>query len=264
MHEFYIPEDVKVARIRCSDRRMPDTDGKTINIRTAGASVANVSSTIADLVRRYGVGVEVSTHTDTQDVTKGCGWLGRLVAEQEALLNGTRIDAQYISTDLIEQFTRRGLTSRAGVERGNQEVQEAALKRVLVECHGKMVPGKVIDTSIMPTNDDMGHALIVTTPNTARNADVAAVLNAHGGNPIGPYNAYYSQVYNVEEALLDVRLFVGALHIRDVRVFSMNPDEDARMRDWEDRIRSEPVMKGVNLTLVTAKDSNGNRRRQRV
>jgi hypothetical protein len=244
--------------IVCSERRLRPTldrlynNGRRVIVSTAGADVSAVKDTVRSLtahgVRRW----IVLTHTDTVDVSQGCGWAGRVEAEIEAGPDRTVLAGRYINKTEVDRFVRLGYTTRALVEAHNLEVQMASLRALLSGTRGYLERGVTLDTSTIFTDDLLTHVLVITLPSTVKYSSLIGVLNAVGGSSVGPYNTYYSQVSHFEEALSDARLFVGALQVKDVRVLALTQKDEATMVDWKARLAKETFMKGVGLTYVAA------------
>lgn len=271
MDEFELQGRVERLVVSCSDRRLSEhldstyNDGKTVFVRTAGADVLNAEATIVELVERLGIKeITLLPHTDTSDISKGCGWAGRLAVEGAEALKGKGSGERYIGAAQVERFTRAGLVSRGKIEAGNLGVQTALLRDILPRRFRDIaINGETLDTAAIPNNDELGHILVLTGPSAARYSDMAAALNKSGGARVGQYNAYYSQMNNIDGALVDARLFTGALHISDVRVLSLSPGDNELMRAWTERLRSEEFMKGLDVSLVAA-GRNSNPRRLRA
>ncbi len=278
MADFYLPEGTSRVVVSCSDRRLSAyldsefNDGKTAFVRTAGADVTNIADTLVKLVH---VGTEeknramrqvvVLTHTDMRDVTKGCGWAGRLAVEEDARLHGKELDSHFIGDAQISQFIENGYTSREQIEKGNKNVQKKALDR-LMGSSGVSYSTDTIDTSVIPTENELEHVLVITRPSVARYSDMAERLNkGHGSmTTIGKFNAYYSQVGTFEEALVDARLFTGALGIHDVRVLAQDQHDNELMRSWAGQLHIQDFMKNVKLTLVITHGNDNNKARLRA
>ena len=108
-----------------------------------------------------------------------------------------------------------------------------------------------------------------------RYSAMATQLNKASGPPanesamnqlahINTYNAYYIQVSNLAEAMIDIKLFTGPLNIKDVRLLAASPDQNDLIAKWNATLREEPFIKalyakgGFSLTPVenTAKRAN--------
>jgi len=77
---------------------------------------------------------------------------------------------------------------------------------------------------------------------------MTAALNAEGGNRVGSFNTFYSQVSHFQEALVDARVFTGPLHVKDVRLLYLSKSDRHRMARWKSGLESERFMKGISLT----------------
>ncbi len=273
MADFLYPEGASRIVVSCSDRRLSAyldsefNDGKTVFMRTAGADVTNIADTLVKLVHTDTEGknhairqVVVLTHTDMGDVTKGCGWAGRLAVEEDAKIHGKELDSHFIGDAQINQFIENGYTSREQIEMGNKNVQKKALgSRIGSSSVGYSTD--TIDTSGIPTEDELEHVLVITRPSVARYSDMAKRLNKNHEDmtTIGKFNAYYSQVGTLEEALVDARLFTGALGIQDVRVLAQDQHDNEIMRSWAEQLHRQDFMKSVKLTLVTTRGNDSNK-----
>ena len=60
-----------------------------------------------------------------------------------------------------------------------------------------------LDTSTMFTDDVLPHVLVITGPSALKYSSMTAALNAKGGNRVGSYNTFYSQVSHFREAVVD-------------------------------------------------------------
>ena len=60
----------------------------------------------------------------------------------------------------------------------------------------------------MFTDDVLPHVLVITGPSALKYSSMTAALNAKGGNRVGSYNTFYSQVSHFQEAVVDaLRLY---------------------------------------------------------
>ncbi len=100
----------------------------------------------------------------------------------------------------------------------------------------------------MFTDDVLPHVLVITGPSALKYSSMTAALNAKGGNRVGSYNTFYSQVSHFQEAVVDARVFTGALHVKDVRLLYLSKSDRHRMARWKSGLESERFMKGISLT----------------
>ena len=77
---------------------------------------------------------------------------------------------------------------------------------------------------------------------------MAAALNAKGGNRVGSYNTFYSQVSHFQEALVDARVLHRSASVKDVRLLYLSKSDHHRMARWKSGLESERFMKGISLT----------------
>lgn len=242
--------------IVCSDRRLRATvdrlynNGRRVIVSTPGADVTAVEATVRGLTARGVRRWAILPHTDTEDVTKGCGWAARLEVEVRAALEGARAPVRYIDKEQVREFAALGFTSRREIEDHNLEVQTAALRKVLEHSKAQVERGATLDTSTMITDDTLSHVLVVTVPSALKYSSLVSALNSGGGSPVGRHNTFYLQVGHFDEVVRGARLLVSTLAIKDVRLLRLGTADKATMNLWKDKLQSEPFMRGVSLTLV--------------
>jgi len=256
--------------IVCSDRRLRPTldrlynNGRRVIVSTGGANVASVSETVRGLTARGIRRWTVLSHTDTTDLAKGCRWVGQAAVEVQAKLDGTKLPQRYIDPAQVDRFILRGYTTRELIEEHNLEFQNEALRALLGGTGAHVEHGARLDTSTMFTDDVLPHVLVITGPSALKYSSMIKALNTHGASPVGAYNAFYSQVSHFQEAVLDARVFIGALHVQDVRLLYLSSSDRHRMARWKSGLESERFMKGISLTeleLATAAGGDGRRAR---
>ena len=255
--------------IVCSDRRRRPTvdrlynNGRRVIVSTGGANVASVGETVRGLTARGIRRWMVLSHTDTTDLAKGCRWVGQAAVEVQARLAGTKLPQRYIDPAQVDRFIKRGYTTRELIEEHNLEFQTEALRALLSGTGAHVERGASLDTSTMFTDDVLPHVLVITTPSALKYSSMMRALNANGASPVGGYNTFYSQVSHFPEAVVDARVFTGALHVKDVRLLYLSNSDRHRMARWKSGLESERFMKGISLTefeLGTA--AAGTRRRR--
>ncbi len=247
--------------IVCSDRRIRPTldrlynNGRRVIVSTGGANVASVGETVRGLTARGVRRWMVLAHTDTTDLAKGCRWVGQAALEVQATLAGTKLAQRYIDRAQVERFIQHGYTTRELIEQHNLEFQTEALRALLVGTGAHVDHGLSLDTSTMFTDDVLAHVLVITAPSALKYSSMKTALNAYGGNLVGSYNAFYSQVDHFAEAVTDARVFTGVLGVKDVRLLYLSRSDHQRMARWKAALGSEHFMKGISLTeseLATA------------
>jgi hypothetical protein len=255
--------------IVCSDRRLRPTldrlynNGRRVIVSTGGANVASVSETVRGLTARGVRRWMVLSHTDTTDVAKGCRWVGQAAVEVQATLAGTKLPQRYIDPAQVDRFIKRGYTTRELIEEHNLEFQTEALRALLSGTRAHVERGASLDTSTMFTDDVLPHVLVITGPSALKYSSMMTALNANGLSPVGSYNTFYSQVSHFQEAVVDARVFTGALHVKDVRLLYLSKSDRHHMARWKSGLESERFMKGISLTefeLGTAAAGTGRRR----
>jgi hypothetical protein len=240
--------------IVCCDRRLRPTldrlynNGRRVIVSTGGANVASVSETVRGLnasgVRRW----MVLAHTDTTDIAKGCRWVGQAAMEVQAKLAGTKLPQRYVDPAQVDRFIQHGYTTRELIEEHNLEFQTEALRALLVGTGAHVEDGTTLDTSTMFTDDVLPHVFVITGPSALKYSAMTRALNAKGGNRVGSYNTFYSQVSHFQEALVDARVFTGPLQVKDVRLLYLSKSDRHHMARWKSALESERFMKGVSLT----------------
>jgi hypothetical protein len=106
----------------------------------------------------------------------------------------------------------------------------------------------------MFTDDVLPHVLVITSPSALKYSSMTRALNAHGGNRVGSYNTFYSQVSHFQEAVADARIFTGALQVKDVRLLYLSKGDRHHMARWRSGLESERFMKGISVTEVAIAD----------
>ena len=81
--------------------------------------------------------------------------------------------------------------------------------------------------------------LVITGPSALKYSSMTAALNAKGGNRVGSYNTFYSQVSHFREAVVDARVFTAVLHVKDVRLLYLSNGDRHRMAQWKSGLESE-------------------------
>jgi hypothetical protein len=240
--------------IVCSDRRLRPTldrlynNGRRVIVSTGGANVSSVSDTVRELTARGVKRWTVLAHTDTTDIAKGCRWVGQAAVEVQAKLAGTKVPQRYIDPAQVDRFIKHGYTTRELMEEHNLVFQTQALGALLAGTGAHVESGTTLDTSTMFTDDLLPHVLVITGPSALKYSSMTAALNAKGGNRVGSYNTFYSQVNHFQEAVVDARVFTGALHVKDVRILYLSESDRHRMARWKSGLESERFMKGISLT----------------
>jgi hypothetical protein len=240
--------------IVCSDRRLRPTldrlynNGRRVIVSTGGANVSSVGGTVRDLTARGVKRWTVLAHTDTTDLAKGCRWVGQAAAEVQAKLAGTKLPQRYVDPAQVDRFIQHGYTTRELIEEHNLVFQTEALRALLVGTGAHVDNGATLDTSTMFADDALPQVLVVTAPSALKYSSMAMALNADGGNRVGSYNTFYSQVSHFSEAVVDARVFTGPLQVKDVRLLYLTKSDHHRMARWKSSLESERFMKGVSLT----------------
>ncbi len=240
--------------IVCSDRRLRPTldrlynNGRRVIVSTGGANVASVTGTVRQLTARGVKRWTVLAHTDTTDIAKGCRWVGPAALELQAKLAGTKLPQRYVDPAQVDRFIQHGYTTRELIEEHNLMFQTQALRALLVGAGAHVESGATLDTSTMFTDDVLPHVLVITGPSALKYSSMTAALNAQGANRVGRYNTFYSQVSHFQEAVVDARVFTGALHVKDVRLLYLSRTDHHRMARWKSGLESERFMKGISLT----------------
>jgi hypothetical protein len=240
--------------IVCSDRRLRSTldrlynNGRRVIVSTGGANVASVSDTVRELTARGVRRWTVLAHTDTTDIANGCRWVGQAAAEVQAKLAGTKLPQRYVDPAQVDRFIKHGYTTRELIEEHNLVFQTHALGALLAGAGAHVESGATLDTSTMFTDDVLPHVLVITGPSALKYSSMTAALNAKGGNRVGSYNTFYSQVSHFQEAVIDARVFTGALHVKDVRLLYLSKSDRHRMARWKSGLESERFMEGISLT----------------
>ena len=168
--------------------------------------------------------------------------------ELEAKLAGTKLPQRYVDPSQVDRFIQHGYTTRELIEEHNLEFQTQALGALLSGTGARVERGATLDTSTMFTDDVLPHVLVITGPSALKYSSMTAALNAKGGNRVGSYNTFYSQVSHFREAVVDARVFTAVLHVKDVRLLYLSNGDRHRMAQWKSGLESERFMKGISLT----------------
>jgi hypothetical protein len=251
--------DTRSARVHegiivCSDRRLRPTldrlynNGRRVIVSTGGANVASVSETVREQTARGVNRWMVLAHTDTNDMAKGCRWVGQAAVEVEAKLAGTKLPQRYIDPAQVDRFIQHGYTTTELIEEHNLGFQTEALRALLTGTGAHVEHGATLDTSTMFTDDVLPHVLVITSPSALKYSSMTRALNAQGGNRVGSFNTFYSQVGHFQEALIDARIFTGPLQVKDVRILYLSKSDRHRMARWKSGLESERFMKGISVT----------------
>jgi len=257
--------DTRSARVHegiivCSDRRLRPTldrlynNGRRVIVSTGGANVASVSETVREQTARGVNRWMVLAHTDTNDMAKGCRWVGQAAVEVEAKLAGTKLPQRYVDPAQVDRFIQHGYTTTELIEEHNLGFQTEALRALLTGTGAHVEHGATLDTSTMFTDDVLPHVLVITSPSALKYSSMTRALNAHGGNRVGSYNTFYSQVSHFQEAVADARIFTGALQVKDVRLLYLSKGDRHHMARWRSGLESERFMKGISVTEVAIAD----------
>jgi hypothetical protein len=246
--------------IVCCDRRLRPTldrlynNGRRVIVSTGGANVASVSETVRGLTARGVKRWMVLAHTDTTDIARGCRWVGQAATEVQAKLAGTKLPQRYVDPAQVDRFIKHGYTTRELIEEHSLEFQTQALRALLVGTGAHVDSGATLDTSTMFTDDVLPHVLVITAPSALKYSSMTGVLNAKGGNRVGSYNTFYSQVGHFQEALVDARVFTGPLQVKDVRLLYLSRSDRQHMARWKSALESERFMKGISVNEFAVAD----------
>jgi hypothetical protein len=100
----------------------------------------------------------------------------------------------------------------------------------------------------MFSDDVLAPVLVITGPSALKYSSMTVTLNAKGGNRVGSYNTFYSQVSHFQEAVIDARVFTGPLQVKDVRLLYLSKSDRHHMARWKSGLESERFMKGISVT----------------
>jgi hypothetical protein len=240
--------------IVCCDRRLRPTldrlynNGRRVIVSTGGANVTSVSETVRELTSRGVRRWAVLAHVDTADPSKGCRWVSQAAVEVGAKLAGTKLPQRYVDPAQVDRFIEHGYTTRELIEQHNLEIQTSALTALLFGTGAHVEHSATLDTSTTFTDDVLPHVLVITAPSALKYSSMTRALNAQGGNRVGSFNTFYSQVGHFQEALIDARIFTGPLQVKDVRILYLSKSDRHRMARWKSGLESERFMKGISVT----------------
>jgi hypothetical protein len=240
--------------IVCCDRRLRPTldrlynNGRRVIVSTGGANVASVSETVREQTARGVNRWMVLAHADTADPTKGCRWVSQAAVEVEAKLAGAKLPQRYVDPAQVDRFIEHGYTTKELIEEHNLEFQTEALRALLGGKGAHVEHGTTLDTSTMFSDDVLAPVLVITGPSALKYSSMRVTLNAKGGNLVGSYNTFYSQVSHFQEAVIDARVFTGPLQVKDVRLLYLSKSDRHHMARWKSGLESERFMKGISVT----------------